>query len=381
MVVDVSKNGMVYRQDDEFGLLVYSPYTGLVYAVAPEHSGATSEWLDSGNARPSDGLPTAVASALSFGWDAPGSRPPQTTERLLPASDCWSSLPTPTRPILINWLLSPSCPFNCVYCYARDLMTDAYVEGSKQVDVGAVAKTILAHEPLAVVLTGGEPTLSPQLTDAVAALLGKTGLILDTNGWGLTDEIIALLSKNRVNVRVSLDDEIPRLNTTSRGGKAIEVAVDAICRCVDAGIPVTVQTVATRWNLASLAEMGHKLHRMGVRVWRILKVVNSSASEAGFRQASAIDDKGKGIERQYDHALRQIAVQSRVWSGSMLVENTRGGARNSVALVAPDGTWRTESNSHLEKVLVDEDSPRDPSLSAIVRRIDMPEHRRRYLGM
>jgi MoaA/NifB/PqqE/SkfB family radical SAM enzyme len=121
-----------------------------------------------------------------------------------------------------------------------------------------IVKRILNLNPLVVVLTGGDPLFSPHLSLAIQLLSGKAGIVVDTSGYTFSSTHLELFKKYNVVLRISFDSERPKVNQAQRplypgypklfrtGIPTAQAAVSALCQCLDAGLSVTVQSVATK---------------------------------------------------------------------------------------------------------------------------------------
>jgi MoaA/NifB/PqqE/SkfB family radical SAM enzyme len=232
----------------------------------------------------------------------------------------------PRQPILINWLITGRCPLACRYCYAEDLMRDEALE-PKSVDIERIVESILSLNPLVVVVTGGDPLFSGHLAEAVHLLSGKVGIIVDTSGYTFTPKRLELFKQHHVSVRISLDSERPKVNQTQRplypgyrklakrGIPAAVAAVNTLCQCLDAGLCVSVQTVATKKNANDLVTFGDKLYRLGVQSWRIFKVGPSKASYEGYKKlVGAVTDSGKKWRaKRREHPTNLRCKRSPTW--------------------------------------------------------------------
>lgn len=380
-------SGLFIRKDENIGLLVYSPFTGLTYGV---HESAVNEivgWLNKEQVCPLDIYKTSVGA----GWATEIEHFTSIGQRLLPSPDLWGTLPAANYPILINWFLTGKCPLNCVYCYAEDLMRDKVAEPDEQ-DIIDRAEEILKLKPLVVVLTGGDPLSSPYLEKAIELLSGKVGLVIDTSAYSFSEKKLKLFKDHNVNVRVSLDSEIPALNQRLRpllkGGRLTALpAVDAISACLDKNIFVTVQTVATKKNANGLLNLGDKLYRMGVRSWRVFKVSPSKVKFENYikivGEAKDSGEKYHGKKAKgpyaYNFELLNKASKNR-WNNEMEVQVTFNERVNSVILLGPDGVFYTESNVRLGKAVIDEINPKSPALEFIKSKVDLNAHAERYLN-
>ncbi|MEN6521155.1 MAG: radical SAM protein [Armatimonadota bacterium] len=385
-----TQSGLFVRNDAEFGLLVYSPYSGLIHVVHPTESAAVKRWLDGKADCPNL---ERYERCLGAGWMIPLTEGRYSSPHLLPNKDAWTNLPTPHKPIVINWLLTGRCPLKCMYCYAEDLMRCEDVEPDDH-RVEEIAHRILDLDPLVVVLTGGDPLVSPHLAHAIRLLSPRVGVVVDTSAYTFSARSLELFKENNVVLRISLDSERPRVNDLQRptairrGSSSAMAAVRALCDCLDAGLCVTVQSVATKKTANDLLALGDKLFRLGLRSWRVLKIAPSKSSLAGYRKlCGEFTDTGKRItgklaQGPYEYVFRKLReAADGTWQRGMSVEIVESSTRNSVVLVGPDGRFYTESNVSICKVVLDERDPYNPSLQSIKSNVNLLAHAERYLNL
>ena len=189
-------------------------------------------------------------------------------------------------PFSVCWMISGSCNLDCIYCFAENKMTGPRAGGSGAAGERAVlcdeaetAKRLLELNALSVALTGGEPTLNPRLKDILLLFKGKVGTILDTNGTtAQLHELIPTLRETNTAVRLTvdiLDDEI--LNTVRpryRGEPfpQCDILKKNISALTEAGVPLVIHTVLTRYNIGKLEDTAEELIRLGVRRWHFYPV-------------------------------------------------------------------------------------------------------------
>lgn len=377
----IGRFGLSYERYPGAGLVVYSSHSGLFFAVHQRWADHVAGWL---SGRDVD-IPSEIRRILASAQGSPSRSLAIASESLLPAVESWENQPQPSGPFVVNWLISGSCSLRCGYCYAQDLMHENVSELNAS-GVRHTAEVILGYRPVVVVLTGGDPLVSQHFESAVEALSGRCAVVLDTNGVHLNASRIALAKEHGMMVRISMDGESiglsRRLRPTASGAESATAALDAICGCLEAGVPVTVQSVATKANLPNLHRFGDKLHKMGVHAWRILRVVNSRDRSSGYYQAiggpsAKARDEFDDNWKHFVHGI--LPARRRTWSDRMAALPTGGTERNSVVLVAPDGRFYTESATRNEKQLLDPESPKMPSPEAIYRSVDLAGHARRYL--
>lgn len=385
--VSLTKSGLFVREDIGFGLLVYSPYLGLIFACLEKDSERIIMWLDK---KVSQAPSVEYEKALGPGWAIPLEEVEYTIPHLLPNSDAWQHLATPNRPILINWLITGDCPLVCQYCYAEDLMRGKCHEPD-ELDIERISESILSFNPLVVVLTGGDPLSSPYLTRAIELLHKRTGIIIDTNAYIFNSTHLELFKKYNTFVRISMDSERPGINDRlrpvsseyrklRRNYNTVEAAINALCQCIEVRIGVAVQTVATKMNFSDLEPLGDKLYKLGVNGWRILMVAPSKDRE---KVCEKLAGTKKARTRFYEYIRNKLFYKfEKDWNRRMSLQVAQNATANAVILVSPDGTFLTESNVGPRcKVTLDEDHPKKPRLILISDKVSMHAHAERYLNL
>lgn len=380
-----TKSGLIVRFDSSIGLFVYSPYTGLVFAVHKDYAKQTVAWL---NKKLDNKIDKQIRSALGIGWDnSPIDEYPRS--HLLPNAKSFSTILRPKYPILINWLITGMCPLACKYCYAEDLMRIPANEPQER-HIRTIVESILSYNPLVVVLTGGDPLVSKYLLKAIQLLHKRTGIIVDTSAYNFDNKYLSIFKKFNVTVRISLDSEIPSVNDKQRllskqtylqPGRVsiLSAAVKAICVCLKKGITVSVQTVATKETANDLPVLGDKLYRLGLHSWRILKIQPSEKSLAGYEELIGSKEKQKKL---YKHIFSELKkAQNSKWKNRMSLQIIQNESPNAVILVSPVGKFYTESNIHPEKLLLDEKNPTRPNLKKIFDKVNIYDHVKRYLNL
>jgi pyruvate formate lyase activating enzyme len=118
----------------------------------------------------------------------------------------------------------PGCNFRCPFCHNPDLVLPERAESRRRADPGGVLGEIERRASFldGVVISGGEPTLQPDLADFAAAIrsLGLR-VKLDTNGS--RPDVLRRLAERRLVDYVAMDLKAPG----ERYGEFAGVAVDA----------------------------------------------------------------------------------------------------------------------------------------------------------
>lgn len=163
-------------------------------------------------------------------------------------------------PLLISWNLTWRCNLRCAHCYLS-----AEARAGRRDDELTTAEAVALLDAIAdaspgamLVLSGGEPTLRPDLL-GLARHATRRGLtvVVGTNGTRLDDALArALVVAGVRGVGISLDSLDPARHDAFRGVRgAWERAVRGIEACRRAGLPFQLQTTVTSWNYGEVAEL------------------------------------------------------------------------------------------------------------------------------
>ncbi len=187
-------------------------------------------------------------------------------------------------PANINYLilvLTSRCNLHCTYCYhgnpgERQDMANTTLDQ-------AFALAAQGSGPLHVQLSGGEPTLVPELIEAaaghVAALHRACTMGIQTNGTCLNERLIALFKRYQLQVGVSLDGP-PAIQEQVRG-RAAET-LRGLQLLESYGVPFRVTTVVSNRNVEYLDRLAWLLagFRQALGVGLDLLVVKGQARDA-----------------------------------------------------------------------------------------------------
>lgn len=308
--------------------------------------------------------------------------------RLLPTKDYWPGAPQEKlrNPITVNWLITKSCTHNCGYCYASDVIDNPEILETE--DIEEVANNILDLKPLNVVISGGEPLLHKKIIEIVNYLSGKTGIIIDTNGFCFErlEELLPIILKNKIVVRVSLDSlrvskefkiRKPKNSRITRL-ENLENSFKSLTLLLSNNVSVTIQTVLTKMNANELESMGDKLSKMGINVWRIFEMQTSSKKKEKYKPyiLNDIDDK---VNRKTNYFINKVENKSKNYWEFEFCFTKANGDKNNVILVLPDGKFYTQAKHDIGKILIDSNNPYKPSREKL-NLLGWGEHFDRYIG-
>ncbi len=205
-------------------------------------------------------------------------------------------------PYLVALNLTERCNLACAHCYldARHLReggSDELTTPDIKRILGEIAKT--GPEAM-VVLTGGEPTLRPDLPE-LAQHASDLGLmvVVGTNGMSLTPARVKTLQSSGVaGIGISVDSLTPEIHDNFRGLKGAWARTMAgIDACKAAGMPFQIHFSATNETAGEIDDMVDFARNSGAMVLNVFFMVCTGRGE-----------KYSGISAaKYDTVLRKVA--------------------------------------------------------------------------
>jgi MoaA/NifB/PqqE/SkfB family radical SAM enzyme len=373
-----TKKGLFVRKDKNFGAIVFSPFSGLFFAIAKDFVEDTLLYCNN----KTNNLSEEIQLNLSIGIDT-SAKNFEIQTHWLPSKESFSYLDElPDKyPIVINWLISSKCFFNCNYCYASDVINKKFEE----VDAKQIAEHILELQPLAVVLSGGEPLRETEkMIEALNVLGNKIGIIIDTNGYNYDEELTKLFVKYNAVVRISLDtlrnediQKIRPLKSEKQDNNVLDHTISNIFKYRKKNIPVLIHTVVSSINKNSFDDLFANLPHLGINGWRIFSVVNPNDIERKenfekmmtFGKVKNLTEAQEDIKKKIDIFSKSHLSKSNF---SLQIVHSSESAKNSVILVLPDGKIVTESLFKSEKIEIQKDN--------LFKKVDLKGHYERYLG-
>ncbi|GIJ47499.1 hypothetical protein Val02_43850 [Virgisporangium aliadipatigenens] len=297
----------------------------------------------------------------------------------------FTGVPEVDRPLVVNCFATASCPLRCRYCYADDLMGPVPGRGRRD-RVEAVAEMAAAVPAMVAVITGGEPLSRPAQTRAlIDALGGPKSIVLDTSGVGGIEDLVPVLLRFGVHLRVSLDSLDPAANDLLRplaGRHRGELApsgtaaVTALRVAAEAGLSTTVQTVVTSANDSpeALLRTRDALVARGVRNW-VLHALVPAGKAAAARNAVL---RPRPDVRQ---VLAELVARSVADGTPLNIRVTGGaGARNAALLIGSDGRLYVEEDRRGKVPIAAPGDPTAQVLAAFRREVSGTGHAGRYLN-
>lgn len=169
------------------------------------------------------------------------------------------------------------CQLSCSYCSSFPLSG----EKIRKEDIYAILDELSALSVFSVSLTGGEPTLHPDIIDIINDAATKMPIaMISTNGIRFAKIEFAKEFYNAAPsalVAISLDSTDSYTNNEYRG-KGCAEAIKAIENCCDLGQPICISTVLTKGNIFEAEKIVDRFFP-SVKKYRFFPQIPRSESE------------------------------------------------------------------------------------------------------
>ena len=212
-------------------------------------------------------------------------------------------------PRVLHWHVTQYCPRRCSYCYAEP------IHGSQAVDakIGSDRLATLFREAVdlgadTILVSGAEPFLRDDLPEVLGSAIGAGLAILLTTKYPISMSIAARLASAGVkHLSLSIDSLDPVENKWLIGSGEYGVQMLRAMRNLrSVGVEFSIQTVVTRHNLDSIAEVGRLAEREGARVMQLVPfkdvrhpITERSNADLRLVDASVIEQMRDRLERAF----------------------------------------------------------------------------------
>lgn len=169
------------------------------------------------------------------------------------------------RPIVV-WNLTRTCNLKCVHCYT-DSEAQKYAGELTTDQAKAVLDDLAEFKVPAVLFSGGEPLVRPDLFELAAYARGKgLHVVLSTNGTLINPETARRLKDLEfAYVGISLDSAVPSVHDEFRGVQgAFERTMRGFRYCVEVGQKVGLRLTLTRHTAQNLNQLFDLIEREGI---------------------------------------------------------------------------------------------------------------------
>lgn len=180
------------------------------------------------------------------------------------------------KPFIVNFEITSQCNQKCSFCSAQ--LSKYQREDLPTKDVLEIISKIAKEGIYSIFLTGGEPLLRNDLPLIIGQCLDYgMNVSLSTNGVMETEkmaELVAFTGLDEIQVSIQAPDKVHDKIVGVDG--ALVQSFEGIRNLVNAGLRITIASVATRVNYSLLPELAEKVAIMGVKYFRVLRLMPHS---------------------------------------------------------------------------------------------------------
>jgi len=176
-----------------------------------------------------------------------------------------SSFAGPLHPIVV-WNITWKCNLRCKHCYINAMPESRLRELGTEQALKTVEQIAEIKSPL-LIISGGEPLMRGDLFE-IASHAVRRGIrvALSSNGTLITESMAEKLRRTGFTyVGVSIDSHLAEWHDMFRGVKgAFQAALEGLKNAMNAGIPVGIRTVITRYNVEHASRIVELAVSLGV---------------------------------------------------------------------------------------------------------------------
>lgn len=173
------------------------------------------------------------------------------------------------------------CNLRCTHCYINPDEHGTRTLSIEEIETWLKLFTDKARSAN-VIFLGGEPTLHPDLPQAIktARKLGYKSITVDTNGFLFHDFLETVTPSDIDFISFSLDGATEQTNDKIRGNGVYATCVQGIQKAVDLGFHVSLIYTVSSANIHELSKMPPLVEQLGVKRF-FIQVIGLRGNSAG----------------------------------------------------------------------------------------------------
>ena len=263
-------------------------------------------------------------------------------------------------PLVLNWLITSSCNLDCLYCFATDVE-------NRELAPEELVSWVKGSEFLKIVISGGEPFSNPNIWNIIGRITNSNKqIVIDTNGsYYFSPDECHFLKNNNIILRISLDSVNPHENTRLRCGddRFFYKAISNIEKLTKKyAINVELQTVITKVNIKSLAELSQMVTYWGISKWYLQRLVPAGRG-ADLQNLAPSEGSVRFASKKFPLDVNKYIIKEDTNSKSVILLDNFGN------LITEDSSGKLRLGNILN----------DPSLGgSLLDLINVPNHLKRY---
>lgn len=166
--------------------------------------------------------------------------------------------------------ITNACNQNCIYCYNGENMGKTFLPLKDMVYIAREGKNAGLRN---LIITGGEPTIHPNLYEFIR-VLSEQGINygITTNGTNLSDKIVTQLAQDNASVQISLDTTDANTYQQIRKTNSANKVLHNIKRLLGANISLDIGIVLNKLNTPTIEKTINELLELGVSTIHVKEV-------------------------------------------------------------------------------------------------------------
>jgi len=208
------------------------------------------------------------------------------------------------KPFVVSFEITSLCDQQCWFCCAQ--LPKYRREDLPTKSVLAIVSKIANEDIYSIFLTGGEPLLRNDLPLIIKECLNYgMNVSLSTNGMAATEEVAKMIASaelDEIQVSIQAPDEINDKIVGVEG--AVDQSFKGLQNLINAGLRVTVASVATRMNYSLIPELAEKVATIGAKYFRVLRLMPHSndmlQQVVTYRQMQMLVERLMRLEKEME---------------------------------------------------------------------------------
>lgn len=235
-----------------------------------------------------------------------------------------------SAPLAVDLYVTRRCNLNCVYCFANakhvvDQNSNASFPEMSLDKINLIIDQIVQLEIKKILITGGEPTLGPELTEIIRHLTSHDiEVLLATNAYSMSDGLAKKLQDSGLKeLQVKLDSTNPEMQDKLSGVKgSYGKLIKGIKTLKKGSFKISIASVATSWNIRDIPEVIKLGVHLGIKDFRprvytpgiwALQGRGGSLLNPSCNSILWLEKKIKQLQETYKDAIKISPVDSSVF--------------------------------------------------------------------
>lgn len=191
--------------------------------------------------------------------------------------------------------ITSNCNLKCKHCFNNSGNETNYLAFDNIIQIYQIIKK-KKLDISEIILSGGEPTLHPELSKILTVFAAQYPVKLLSNGANFDQELISIIKKYHILTQLTLNGAIPQTDSALRGENGFNKTISTIKKLVDSNLEsqLIVTTSINQTNKYDLENIINLLIELGVKNYQLTFVyrvgrANTYWDEIGLQNIECIE--------------------------------------------------------------------------------------------